>query len=89
MLTWQLICLVAESQISGRAIYVSDLYFLARAAKATINNRLAALVDDQVFVKHRSHEDGRRQSITMATAFCAQVDETIRKLTEVTSPLTH
>ena len=92
-LTWQLIFLVAESQISGRAIYVSDLYFLAQAAKSTINNRLAALVDDQVFVKHSSHEDGRRQSITMttafATAFYAHVDETIGKLTEVTSPPTH
>ena len=85
--------LVAESQISGRAIYVSDLYFLAQAAKSTINNRVAALVDNQVFVKHGSHEDGRRQSITMTTAFAttfyAYVDETIGKLTEVTSPPTH
>ncbi len=92
-LTWQSIYVVAESQISGRVIYVSDLYFLAQAAKSTINNRLTALVDDQVFVKHSSHNDGRRQSVSMttafATAFYAHIDKTIGKITEVMSPPTH
>jgi len=92
-LTWQLIFLVAESQISGRAIYVSDLYFLAQAAKSTINNRITSLVDDSVFAKHSSLQDGRRQSVAMtetfAAAFYKHIDEAIRKITEVTSQPKH
>lgn len=84
-----MIFLVAESQISGRPIFVSDLYVLAQAARSTINNRIISLVDDQVFDKHSSHEDGRRQSVAMtetfAAAFYAHIDETIQKITQVTS----
>ena len=84
-LTWQLIFLVAESQISDRAIYVSDLYVLAQAAKSTINNRITSLIADQIFIKQSTRDDRRRQVITMtkpfSDAFYAHIDETIQKMT--------
>jgi len=84
-LTWQLIFLVAESQISDRAIYVSDLYVLAQAAKSTINNRITSLVADKIFIKQSTQDDRRRQVITMtkpfSEAFFAHIDETIQKIT--------
>ena len=86
-LTWQLIFVVAESQIANRAIYVSDLYFMAQAAKTTINNHILALIEDDVFVKRRSPSDGLRQSVSLtdnfAGAFYAHIDETVRKIAEI------
>ena len=89
--------LAGRRQVRGRVDRHRYIQFYLdesnRRQALPINNRVAALVDNQVFVKHGSHEDGRRQSITMttafATAFYAHVDETIGKLTEVTSPPTH
>jgi len=86
-LTWQLIFLVAESQIADRPIYVSDLYFMAQAAKTTINNHILSLIEDEVFVKQRSPTDGRRQRVSLtdsfANAFYNHIDDTVRKITEI------
>lgn len=86
-LTWQLIFLVAESQVSGRAIYVSDLYFLAQAAKSTINHRIRSLVEEKIFVKRRNPEDGRRQSISLtrkfADIFYTHIDDTIQRIVDL------
>ncbi|MDP6871961.1 MAG: response regulator [Alphaproteobacteria bacterium] len=86
-LTWQMIFLVADSQVAGRALYVSDLYFLAQAAKSTINNRIRSLVEEKIFVKQSNPEDGRRQSISLtrkfAVTFFAHIDDTIERVVAI------
>ncbi len=88
-LTWQLIFLVAETQLSDRIIYVSDLYVSAQAAKSTINNRITSLIEDNIFIKQSSQDDGRRQSISMTKQFAGEFydhfDETIQIIADAPS----
>jgi DNA-binding MarR family transcriptional regulator len=86
-LTWQLIFLVAESQMLHEQVFVSDLYVTATAAKTTTNNRINSLVASGVFEQRQHKTDARRQNIILGEHFTElldkHIDETIRYISEV------
>lgn len=86
-LTWQLIFLVAEAQMSNQKLFVSDLYVTATSAKTTTNNRINSLVGNGVFEKRPQDSDGRRQSISLTKSFTRvledHIDETVQNVLDI------
>ena len=68
-LSWTLIFMVAQAQLEGLKIYVSDLYVSISSAKSTINARISSLIEDDVFTKVGDSTDGRRQQILLTERF--------------------
>jgi CheY-like chemotaxis protein len=68
-LSWTLIFMVAQAQLEGQKIYVSDLYVSISSAKSTINARISSLIEDGIFTKIGDSTDGRRQQILLTEHF--------------------
>ncbi len=68
-LSWMLIFMVAQAELEGRRIFVSDLYVSITSAKSTINARITSLIEDDVLIKMSDLTDGRRQLILLTDTF--------------------
>jgi len=77
-LNWQIIYLVAEARFQQKNIFVSDLYIMIDAARATINFRLKTLVENNVLSKTNDTNDGRRQLVTLEAPFRRKLEEHIK-----------
>jgi len=77
-LNWQIIYLAAEAEFQQKNIYVSDLYIMIEAARATINARLKTLVENNILSKSNDTEDRRRQLVTLQAPFQRKLEEHIR-----------
>jgi len=77
MLGWWLILTVTESLYFDRPIYVSDLYTSGLGSKSTIVTRIQLMIEDGIFSKSPSSNDGRRQGITLTESFSARMDKHI------------
>jgi CheY-like chemotaxis protein/DNA-binding MarR family transcriptional regulator len=68
-LSWDLIFLVAEADFSDKKVHVSDLYISFNAAKSTINERINALIIDDIFQKSNHPSDKRRLLVKLTDKF--------------------
>ena len=68
-LSWELIFLVAEADFSDNQIHVSDLYISFNAAKSTVNERINALIIDEIFQKSNHPSDKRRLLVKLTDKF--------------------
>lgn len=65
---WLMLC-VAEAQLTGALLFVSDLYSRAQSTKTTINSRISMLIEKAVFCRRSVESDRRRQSLHLTEAF--------------------
>jgi DNA-binding response OmpR family regulator len=68
VICWLVFC-VAEAQLTGALLFVSDLYRSAPSTKTTINSRISMLVEKAIFCRHSVESDGRRQSLHLTEEF--------------------
>lgn len=73
-LTWDVILLIAEADLSGRPLSVSDVCVTVSASKSTTLKLIARLMADGVVAKRRKPGDSRTHLLALDETFRPRLD---------------
>lgn len=79
-LTWDVILLVAEAELSNVELSVSDICVSVGASKSTTLKLIGKLVADDVIQKRRKLSDSRRHLLTLSETFGPRFEAAITEL---------